>query len=138
MMIESPRRSLLRRKISRLRGQAKEVMGLAIGTRTIAGRTHKGMLRHETQVKDKPWVRRSLPLKGDLDKRDTRKYYVFCGKHGHTTNNCFAWKAHLEELVREGHCTEFIAKQVIQQIEDRDTAKETPQKVIRINTILVD
>ncbi|CAL2230027.1 unnamed protein product [Prunus armeniaca] len=53
-------------------------------------------------------------------------------------NNCFAWKAHLEELVREGHCTEFIAKQAIQQIEDRDTAKEPLQKVIRINTILAD
>ncbi|CAL8131687.1 unnamed protein product [Prunus armeniaca] len=66
------------------------------------------------QVKNKPWT------------------------HGHTTNNCFAWKAHLKELVREGHCTEFIAKQAIQQIEDRDTAKEPPQKVIRINTILAD
>ncbi|XP_008237192.1 PREDICTED: uncharacterized protein LOC103335935 [Prunus mume] len=43
---------------------------------------------------------------------------------------------HFEELVREGHCTEFIAKQVIQHIENRDTAKEPPQKVIRINTIL--
>ncbi|XP_034197952.1 uncharacterized protein LOC117613455 [Prunus dulcis] len=53
-------------------------------------------------------------------------------------NNCFAWKAHLEELVREGHCMEFIARQAIQQIEDRDTAKEPPQKVIRINTILAD
>ena len=40
--------------------------------------------------------------------------------------------------MREGHCTEFIAKQAIQHIEDRDTAKEPPQKVIRINTILVD
>ncbi|XP_020426548.1 uncharacterized protein LOC109950824 [Prunus persica] len=48
------------------------------------------------------------------------------------------WKAHLEELVREGHCTEFVAKQAIQRIEDRDTAKEPPQKVIRINTILAD
>ncbi|CAL2257053.1 unnamed protein product [Prunus armeniaca] len=48
------------------------------------------------------------------------------------------WKVHLEELVREGHCTEFIAKQAIQRIEDRDTAKEPPKKVIRINTILAD
>ncbi|XP_016649700.1 PREDICTED: uncharacterized protein LOC107881118 [Prunus mume] len=53
-------------------------------------------------------------------------------------NNCFPWKTHLEELVREGHCTEFIGKQAIQRIEDRDTAKEPPQKVIRINTILAD
>ncbi|XP_008227561.1 PREDICTED: uncharacterized protein LOC103327060 [Prunus mume] len=58
--------------------------------------------------------------------------------HGHTTKNCFTWKAHLEELVRKGHCTEFIAKQAIQWIEDRDIAKEPPQKVIRINTILAD
>ncbi|CAL2262907.1 unnamed protein product [Prunus armeniaca] len=90
------------------------------------------------QVKNKPWVRRPPPLKGDPDRRDTSKYCAFHGTHGHTTNNCFAWKAHLEELVREGHCTEFIAKQAIQQIEDRDTAKEPPQKVIRINTILAD
>ncbi|CAL2237151.1 unnamed protein product [Prunus armeniaca] len=90
------------------------------------------------QVKNKPWVRRPPPLKRDLDMRDIGKYCAFYGTHGHTTNNYFAWKAHLEELVREGHCTEFIAKQAIQQIEDRDTAKEPPQKVIRINTILAD
>ncbi|CAL2252161.1 unnamed protein product [Prunus armeniaca] len=90
------------------------------------------------QVKNKHWVRRPPPLKGDPDMRDTSKYCAFHGTHGHTTNNCFAWKAHLEELVKEGHCTEFIAKQAIQQIEDRDTAKEPPQKVIRINTILAD
>ncbi|CAL2271134.1 unnamed protein product [Prunus armeniaca] len=53
-------------------------------------------------------------------------------------NNCFSWKAHLEELVREGHCTKFIAKQAIQRIEDRDTAEEPPQKVKRIHTILAD
>ncbi|CAL2270498.1 unnamed protein product [Prunus armeniaca] len=70
------------------------------------------------QVKNKPWVRRLPPLKGDPDKRDTSKYCAFHGTHGHTTNNCLAWKAHLEELVREGHCTEFITKQAIQQIED--------------------
>ncbi|CAL9029673.1 unnamed protein product [Prunus brigantina] len=65
------------------------------------------------QVKNKPWVRRPPPLKGYPDRRDTTKYCAFHGTHGHTTNNCFAWKAHLEELVREGHCTEFIAKQAI-------------------------
>ncbi|XP_020426530.1 uncharacterized protein LOC109950809 [Prunus persica] len=86
-------------------------------------------------MKNKPWIKKPPPLKGDPDKRDTRKYCAFHATHGHNTNNCFAWKAHLEELVREGHCTE---KQAIQQIEDRDTAKEPPQKVIRINTILAD
>ncbi|CAL9018079.1 unnamed protein product [Prunus brigantina] len=91
------------------------------------------------QVKDKPWVRRPLPMKGDPSKRDTSKYCAFHGEHGHYTNNCNAWKRHLEELVREGHCTEFVAKKAIQQIEDRDAAaKEPPQKVIRINTILAD
>ncbi|CAL8162136.1 unnamed protein product [Prunus armeniaca] len=44
-----------------------------------------------------------------------------------------SWKAHLEELVREDYCTGAT-----QQIEDYDTAKEPPQKVIRINTILAD
>ncbi|CAL9003154.1 unnamed protein product, partial [Prunus brigantina] len=91
------------------------------------------------QVKDKPWVRRPPPMKGDPSKRDTSKYCAFHGEHGHYTNNCNAWKGHLEELVREGHCTKFVAKKAIQQIEDRDAAaKEPPQKVIRINTILAD
>ncbi|XP_020410779.1 uncharacterized protein LOC109946670 [Prunus persica] len=42
------------------------------------------------QVKDKPWVKRLPPLKGDPSKRDTRKYCAFHGTHGHNTNNCFA------------------------------------------------
>ncbi|CAL8174056.1 unnamed protein product [Prunus armeniaca] len=42
------------------------------------------------QVKDKPWVRRLPPLKGDPNKRDTSKYYAFHRTHGQTTNNCFA------------------------------------------------
>ncbi|XP_021808572.1 uncharacterized protein LOC110752264 [Prunus avium] len=89
------------------------------------------------QVKDKPWVRRPPPMKGDPFRRDTNKYCAFHGEHGHYTNNCNAWKRHLEELVRDGHCTEFVAKKAIQQIEDRDAAaKEPSQKVIRINTIL--
>ncbi|CAL8082983.1 unnamed protein product [Prunus armeniaca] len=89
------------------------------------------------QVKDKPWVRRPPPMKGDPSIRDTN--CAFHGEHGHYTNNCNAWKRHLEELVREGHSTEFVAKKAIQQIEDRDAAaKEPPQKVIRINTILAD
>ncbi|CAL8119143.1 unnamed protein product [Prunus armeniaca] len=91
------------------------------------------------QVKDKPWVRRPPPMKGDPSKRDTSKYCAFHREHGHYTNNCNAWKRHLEELVREGHCTEFVAKKAIQHIEDRDAAaKEPPQKVIRINTILAN
>ncbi|CAL2240999.1 unnamed protein product [Prunus armeniaca] len=70
-------------------------------------------------------------MKEDPSKRDTSKYCAFHGEHSHYTNNCNAWKRHLEELVREGHCTEFIAKKAIQQIEDCDTAaKEPPQKVI--------
>ncbi|CAL2234718.1 unnamed protein product [Prunus armeniaca] len=101
-------------------------MDLATRTRISAGHTHNETLQQE----------RTTPR--DPDKRDTSKYCAFHRTHGHTTNNCLAWKAHLEELVREGHCTEFIAKQAIQRIEDRDTAKEPPQKVIRINTILAD
>ncbi|CAL2256815.1 unnamed protein product [Prunus armeniaca] len=46
---------------------------------------------------------------------------------------------HLDELVKNGHCTKFIAKKVIQQSEDHDAvAKEPPQEVIRINTILAN
>ncbi|CAL8162675.1 unnamed protein product [Prunus armeniaca] len=95
-------------------------------------------IKSQPQVKDKPWVRRSLPLKKDPDKKNAHKYCAFHRGYGHYTNNCLAWKKHLEELVREGHYMEFIVKQAIQQIEDRDNANEPPQKVIRINTILAD
>ncbi|CAL8087219.1 unnamed protein product [Prunus armeniaca] len=59
------------------------------------------------QVKDKPWVRRQPPSKWDLNKRDTRKYRAFHRMHGHTTHG------HLEELVIEGHCMEFVVKQAV-------------------------
>ncbi|XP_020420343.1 uncharacterized protein LOC109949346 [Prunus persica] len=72
-------------------------------------------------------------MKGDPSKRDTSKYCAFHGEHGHYTNNCNAWKRHIEELVREGLCTEFVAKKAIQQIEDRDAAaKEPPQKGVPV------
>ncbi|XP_021808575.1 uncharacterized protein LOC110752269 [Prunus avium] len=91
------------------------------------------------QVKDKPWVRMPPPLIGDPSRRDTSNYCAFHGEHGHYNSNCNAWKRHLEELVRDSHCTEFVAKKAIQQIEDRDAAaKEPSQKVKRINTILAD
>ncbi|XP_008244717.1 PREDICTED: uncharacterized protein LOC103342838 [Prunus mume] len=108
----------------------------------IAAKKASKQVDHPTkqpQGKAKPWVRRPPPMKGDPSKRDTSKYCAFHGEQGHYTNNCNAWKRHLEELVRVGHCTEFVAKKAIQQIEDRDVAaKEPPQKVIRINTILAD
>ncbi|XP_020424520.1 uncharacterized protein LOC109950363 [Prunus persica] len=79
------------------------------------------------------------PLRGYPSKRDTVKQCALHGEHGHYTNNCNACESHIEELVRDGHCTEFIAKKTIQQIEYRDTAAKEPlQKVIRINTILAD
>lgn len=40
--------------------------------------------------------------------------------------------------MRDGHCIEFVKKKAIQQIENRDAAKEPPQKVIKIYTILAD
>ncbi|XP_016648896.1 PREDICTED: uncharacterized protein LOC107880887 [Prunus mume] len=40
------------------------------------------------QVKDKPWVRRRPPMRGDPSKRDTSKYCAFHGEYDHYTNNC--------------------------------------------------
>ncbi|CAL2241650.1 unnamed protein product [Prunus armeniaca] len=93
------------------------------------------------QVKDKPWVRRPPPMKGNPSKRDTSKYCAFHGEHGHYTNNCNAWKRHLEELVRKGHCTEIMAKKAIQQIEDPDsqeselTTKERKRKIAQVTYV---
>ncbi|CAL2229743.1 unnamed protein product [Prunus armeniaca] len=83
------------------------------------------------QLKDKPWLRRPLALKGDPDKRSVNKYCAFHRTHGHDTANCRSWKVHLEELVRECHCKEFVAKKVVQHNEDRDAAMDSPKKVSR-------
>lgn len=90
------------------------------------------------QVKDKSWLKRLPPLKSDLATRDTTKYYVSHGTHKHYTGDCKSWKTHIEELVRDAHCTEFVTKKAFQQIEDHDASKEPSQKVIQINTNLAD
>ncbi|XP_016647045.1 PREDICTED: uncharacterized protein LOC107880286 [Prunus mume] len=107
------------------------------------GRIELHQVRHPYTSNLAPCERQTLGEKiATFERRSEQegysKYCAFHGTHEHTMNNCFAWKAQLEELVREGHCTKFIAKQAIQQIKYRDTTKELPQKVIRINTILVD
>ncbi|CAL8998583.1 unnamed protein product [Prunus brigantina] len=76
-----------------------------------------------------PWLKRPSPLKENLAKKDTSRYCEFYEGHSHYTNDCFAWKNHLEKLVEDGNCTEFIARGAIQQINDRDTvANEPPRK----------
>ncbi|XP_008222463.1 PREDICTED: uncharacterized protein LOC103322337 [Prunus mume] len=80
------------------------------------------------QVKDMPWLKKPSPLKGNPTKKDTSRYCTFHEGHGHYTNDCFAWKRHLEDLVRDGHCTEFIVRRAIQQIKDCDAANDEPQR----------
>ncbi|XP_008244411.1 PREDICTED: uncharacterized protein LOC103342553 [Prunus mume] len=64
-----------------------------------------------TQVKDMPWLKKPSPLKGNSTKKDTSRYCTFHEGHGHYTNDCFAWKRHLEDL---DHCTEFIVRRAIE------------------------
>ncbi|CAL8080292.1 unnamed protein product [Prunus armeniaca] len=86
-----------------------------------------------------PWLKKPSPLKGNPTKKDTSRYWTFHEGHVYYTNDCFAWKRHLEDLVKDGHCTEFIAMRAIQQIKDCDTANNEPtKKVIWINTIITD
>ncbi|CAL2238645.1 unnamed protein product [Prunus armeniaca] len=72
------------------------------------------------QVKDIPWLKKLSPLKGNPTEKDTSRYCAFHVGHDHYTNDCFAWKRHLKDLVRDVHCTEFIARRAIQQIKDCD------------------
>ncbi|CAL8155205.1 unnamed protein product [Prunus armeniaca] len=81
------------------------------------------------QVKNMLWLKKPSPLKGNPSKKDTSRYCEFHERHGHYTNDCFAWKKHLEELVEDGHCTEFVASRAIQKIKDREAgANEPPRK----------
>lgn len=42
------------------------------------------------QVKDKSWLKRPPPLKGDPTKRDTNRNCAFHGTHGHYINDCYS------------------------------------------------
>ncbi|XP_034197712.1 uncharacterized protein LOC117613183 [Prunus dulcis] len=79
-------------------------------------------------VKNMPWLKKPSPLKENPAKKDTGRYCEFHEWHSHYTNDYFAWKKHLEELVGDGHCKEFIAKRAIQQIKDRDAAANKPPR----------
>lgn len=75
------------------------------------------------QVKDNPWVKRPPPLKGDSAKRETIRYCTFHGTQGHYTNDCFTWKKHLEELVREGHYTSKNGRSTIRRWQEDAQSK---------------
>ncbi|XP_034227615.1 uncharacterized protein LOC117636996 [Prunus dulcis] len=42
------------------------------------------------QVNDMPWLKKPSPLKGNLTKKDTSRYFTFHEGYGHYTNDCFA------------------------------------------------
>ena len=64
------------------------------------------------RIKNKPYFR----WPGKMDKDPTRRNQsLYCTYHrakGHTTEQCWVLKDHLEQLVKVGHLKEFLVSQV--------------------------
>ena len=71
-------------------------------------------------IRDKGLLRKPVPMKIPVDRRNQYKYCDFHEDVGHNTSECYSLRNQIEALVRGGLLTEFL-----QQV--RDSIKEGKQ-----------
>jgi hypothetical protein len=59
-------------------------------------------------IKDKPYFEWPPKMPGDPATRETKPYCNYHREHGHLTEQCRAYKYHLEHLVKNGHLKQFV------------------------------
>ncbi len=59
-------------------------------------------------IKDKPYFEWPPKMPGDPATRETKPYCNDHREHGHLTEQCRAYKYHLEHLVKNGHLKQFV------------------------------
>ena len=52
--------------------------------------------------------KRPAPIRKDISKRDTTKFYHFHNDYGHDTNECNQLKDEIEFLIRQGHLRRYV------------------------------
>jgi hypothetical protein len=59
-------------------------------------------------IKDKPYFEWPSKMPGDPATREGKPYYSYPRERGHLTEQCQAYKYHLEQLVKNGHLRQYI------------------------------
>jgi hypothetical protein len=59
-------------------------------------------------IKDKPYFEWPPKLPGDPATRETKPYCNYHRERGHLTENCRAYRYHLEHLVKNGHLKQYV------------------------------
>ena len=61
-------------------------------------------------IKDKPYFEWPPKMPGDPTKRESKPYCGYHKERGHLTEQCRAYKSHLEHLVKNGHLKQYVDK----------------------------
>lgn len=85
-------------------------------------------LEHVFEVGDKAGMFRKPPRTGPPGKKDLAKYCAFHDANGHETAECRHLKDHVEDLIRKGYLTEFVATEAKKYRETK--AKKDDEKVV--------
>ena len=62
-------------------------------------------------IKNKPYFQWLGKMSGDPARRNQNLYCIYHKGKGHTTEQCWVLKDHLEQLVKAGHLKEFVVGQ---------------------------
>ncbi|XXG67552.1 hypothetical protein AAC387_Pa06g0874 [Persea americana] len=64
-----------------------------------------------SKIKTQPFFKWPQPMRGDSSSRDQSKFCAYHKQNGHRTEDCKTFKAHLENLVKEGHLRDHIREE---------------------------
>ena len=77
-------------------------------------------------IKDKPYFEWPWKMPGDPATREDKPYYSYHKERGHLTEQCRAYKYHLEHLVKNGHL-----KQYVDESKNPHQAIEAPRNTVK-------
>ncbi|KAK1362672.1 hypothetical protein POM88_047146 [Heracleum sosnowskyi] len=95
-------------------------------------------LDHIFEVGDKAGIFKKPPRNGPPGRKDQGRYYVFHDANGHETADCRHLKDHIEDLIKRGYLTEFIAEEAKKYKDgksSKDGEKTVPDRTTRAGSI---
>ena len=82
-------------------------------------------------IKDKPYFTDPKPMGRDPKARNQKLRCAFHKERGHLTENCKTFKKYLEDLVEQGHLTEYIKH-------EEGDASPPPKRVVTTGNARID
>ena len=71
-------------------------------------------------------------MEGDPASRESKPYYIYHKEKGHLTENYWAYKGFLEELVRNRHLRQFVDDTKSKQQQDNSSKPKDPNGIIKV------